>query len=130
MQTEFTEDQEQFREVVARFMQAKSPSHEVRRLMATEGGYDSKVWQQMSGEIGLTGVHFPEEFGGFGYGPVELGIVSEEMGRFLYCGPFFASSVMAGYALMLVGSDSVKQSLLTEVVSGRVITTLVLDDLN
>ena len=130
MQTEFTEDQEQFREVVARFMQAKSPPHEVRRLMAADSGYDSKVWQQMSGEIGLTGVHFPEEFGGFGYGPVELGIVSEEMGRYLYCGPFFASSVMAGYALLLAGSDSAKQSLLTGIASGSVIATLVLDDLN
>ena len=130
MQTEFSEDQEQFREVVARFLQDKSPPTEVRRLMATEQGFDSDVWQQLSGEIGLAGTHLPEEYGGFGFGPVELGIVAEEMGRHLYCGPFFASSVMAGYALLLAGSDSAKQSLLTGVASGSAISTLVLDNLN
>ena len=88
MQTEFTEDQEQFREVVALYAGKITFPRSASLIAATEAAYDSKVWQQMSGEIGLTGVHFPEEFGGFGYGPVELGIVSEEMGRFLYCGPF------------------------------------------
>ena len=130
MQTEFSEGQEQFRDVVARFLQDKSPPAEVRRLMATEHGFDRDVWQQMTGEIGLAGTHLPEDCGGFGYGPVELGIVAEEMGRYLYCGPFFASSVMAGYALLLSGVDSAKQSLLTEIASGSVIASLVLDNLN
>lgn len=130
MQTEFTDDQHQFREVVARFFQAKSTPIDARRLMASDEGYDLEVWQQLCGEVGLAGTHIPEEFGGFGFGPVELGIVAEEMGRHLYCGPFFASAVMSGYALMNAATQSAKTRLLPGIASGETIAALVLDNLN
>lgn len=130
MQTIYTEDQEQFREVVSRFLQAKSTAVDVRRLMASSEGYDSAVWQQLCGEVGLAGTHIPEEYGGGGFGPVELGIVSEEMGRHLYCGPFFASSVMAGYAVLNGATEAFKSTILPDIASGAKIATLVLDNLN
>ena len=68
MQTEFTEDQDQFREIVSRFMQDKSHSTEVRRLMETGTGYDDRVWHQLCEEVGLAGIHIPEAFGGSGFG--------------------------------------------------------------
>jgi len=130
MQTMYTEEQEQLREVVSRFLQAKSTAVDVRRLMASSEGYDLAVWQQLCGEVGLAGTHIPEEYGGVGFGPVELGIVSEEMGRHLYCGPFFASSVMAGYALLNGATEAYKSTILPNIASGAEIATLVLDNLN
>ena len=130
MQTMYTEEQEQLREVVSRFLQAKSTAVDVRRLMASSEGYDLAVWQQLCGEVGLAGTHIPEEYGGVGFGPVELGIVSEEMGRHLYCGPFFASSVMAGYALLNGATEAYKSTILPNIASGAQIATLVLDNLN
>ena len=130
MQTKYTEDQEQFQQVVSRFLQAKSTPIDARRLMASEEGYDSAVWQQLCGEVGLAGTHIPEEYGGFGFGPIELGIVSEEMGRRLYCGPFFASSVMAGYALLNGATEAHKSAILPDIASGAKIATFVLDNLN
>ena len=129
MQKDFTEDQVQFREVVARFLGDKSKPADVRRLMASDEGYDPGVWQQACEEVGITGTHIPEAYGGFGFGPVELGIVAEEMGRSLFCGPFFASSVMAGYALMSA-DEAARESLLPGIASGKTIATLVLDNLN
>ena len=130
MQSEFTEDQEQFRQVVARFLQDKSTPIDVRRCMETDSGYEPDVWRQLSNEVGLTGTHLPEEYGGHGFGAVELGITCEEMGRSLYCGPFLSSAVMAGYALLEAGEESAKQRLLPDISSGETIATLVLDDLN
>ena len=130
MQTMYTEEQEQFREVVARFLRVKSTAGDVRQLMASSEGYDVAVWRQLCGEVGLAGTHIPEEYGGAGFGPVELGIVSEEMGRYLYCGPFFASSVMAGYALLNGATESYKSAILPDIASGAKIATLVLDNLN
>ena len=130
MQTIYTEEQEQLREVVSRFLQAKSTTVDVRRLMASSEGYDLAVWQQLCGELGLAGTHIPEEYGGVGLGPVELGIVAEEMGRHLYCGPFFASSVMAGYALLNGATEAYKSVILPDIASGAKIATLVLDNLN
>ncbi len=126
----FTEDQIQFRAVVQRFLSDKSPTSEVRRLMATEQGFDPAVWGQLCGELGLAGTHLPEAYGGFGFGPVELGIVAEEMGRSLFCGPFFASAVMAANAILNCATEAQKQALLPGIADGSMIAALVLDDLN
>ena len=130
METGFSTDQEQFRDVVARFLATRSPPEVVREQMASDAGYDPSVWQQLAGELGLVGTHLPEASGGFGFGPVELGIAMEQMGRYLYCGPFFASAVMAGYAIQNAGSDADRTRLLPAIADGSCLATLVLDDLN
>ncbi len=130
MQATYTEDQETFRETVVRFLQDKSQPSDVRRLIETESGYDPSVWTQLCSEVGLAATHFPEAYGGYGFGVVELGIVAEAMGRYLYCGPFFASSVMAGYAVLIAGSEDARSRLLPEIAAGSTIATLVMDDLN
>ena len=71
-----------------------------------------------------------EAYGGFGFGPIELGIATEEMGRYLYCGPFFASAVMAAYALLFNADDAAKQEILPGIASGTTLATLVMDNLN
>ena len=45
MSFSFTDEQEEFRAVLRRFLEDKSPPTEVRRLMATDEGYDPEVWQ-------------------------------------------------------------------------------------
>ncbi len=123
-----SEDTEQFREVVARFLADKSPTQAVRKCMASAEGYEPDVWRQLCGEVGLAGTHLPERFGGFGFGPVELGITCQEMGRSLYCGPFFSSSVMAAHAILNQASNEQKERLLPGIADGSVIATLVLDN--
>ena len=63
----FSDEQEQLRDAVRKFLDAKSPSTEVRRLMETTDGYDPAVWNQMAQELGLQSLHIPEEFGGQGF---------------------------------------------------------------
>ncbi len=120
----FSDEQEEFRSVVRRFLEEKSPSAEVRRLMDDELGYDRSVWSQLSEELGLPGVHIPEEYGGQGFGPVELGIVLEEMGRALLCAPYFASSVLAAGAILRGATSTRKKELLPPIASGETIATL------
>ena len=130
MAIEFTEDQVQFREVVQRFLQDKNPPTVVRTVMETNTGFDAAVWQQLSHELGLTGIHVPERFGGAGFGPVELAIICEEMGRHLYAGPFFSSAVMATCALLTANNEATNESLLPQLARGEQRATLVLDNLN
>ena len=101
----FSEEQEQLRDAVRRFMEAKSPSTEVRRLMETTEGYDPAVWTQMAQELGLQSLHIPEEYGGQGFTFVELGIVLEEMGRALLCAPYFSTVCLAANAILNAGTD-------------------------
>ena len=120
----FTEEQEELRKTVRAFLEAKSPETAVREQMETENGFDPAVWSQMGEQMGLQGLHIPEEYGGSGYSYVELGIVLEEMGRALLCAPFFSSVVLAANTLLHSGDDAAKKTHLPGIASGETIATL------
>ncbi len=124
----FSEEQEELRKMVKRFLEEKSPETEVRRLMATAEGYDPAVWKQMANELALQGLGIPEEFGGQGYGPVELYVVFEEMGAALLCSPYFSTVALAANAVLLVGTDHDKSTYLPGIASGDTIATVALTD--
>ncbi|NLV54196.1 MAG: acyl-CoA dehydrogenase family protein, partial [Acidimicrobiales bacterium] len=77
----FSDEQEELRKVVRQFLENKSPETAVREQMDTETGYDPAVWSQMAEQLGLQGLAIPEEFGGSGFGFIELVVIFEEMGR-------------------------------------------------
>ena len=104
----FSEEQEELRKVVKDFLNAKSSEATVREQMDTESGYDAAVWSQMGEQMGLQGLIIPEEFGGSGYGFVELIVVLEEMGRRLLCAPYFSTVVLAANTLLHSGDDAAK----------------------
>ena len=91
----FSEEQEELRNIVHQFLEAKSPESAVREQMETERGFDPDVWKQMAEQLGLQSLIVPEEFGGQGFGYVELTVVLEEMGKSLLCAPFFSTVVLA-----------------------------------
>lgn len=126
----FTEDQDSLRDVVRSFVENKSSEETVRELMDTETGYDPAVWAQMGGELGLQGLHIPEEFGGQGYGFVELAIVFEEMGRRLLCAPYFATVALAANAILNAGTNDEKAALLPGIASGETIGALAFTEAN
>jgi alkylation response protein AidB-like acyl-CoA dehydrogenase len=109
--------------MVRRFLADKSPVSEVRRLMATEAGYDPAVWAVL-GQLGLAGLTIPEKFGGAGCGPVEQLVVCEEMGAALLCAPYLASAVLAAGALLASGDAAAQADLLPGIASGETIATL------
>ena len=120
----FTEEQEEFRDVLRRIMEDKSPTTEVRRLMETEEGWDREVWRQLSNDLGLTAIHIPEAYGGQGFGLAELALVVEEMGRALLCAPYFSSTVLAASTILNAGTEEQKQTLLPQIAAGETVATL------
>lgn len=124
----FSDEQEEFRDTLRRFFEEKAPSAEVRRLMETGEGYAPGVWKQMAEELGLPGIHVPEEYGGQGFGFLELGIVLEEMGRVLFPSPFFATVCLGANAILNAGSEEQKQALLPGIASGQTLATLALSE--
>ncbi len=130
MQFSFTSEQEEFRSVLRRFLEEKSPPTAVRRLMETEAGWDRAGWRELNQQLGLTAVHIPEAYGGQGFGAVELCIVLEEMGRALLCAPYFSSTVLAATAIMQAGSETQKRTLLPDIAAGDTIATLAFTEPN
>ena len=120
----FSPEQEEFRLSLRRFLADKSPAAEVRRLMETEAGYDPQVWKQLADQLGLPGLAIPEEFGGAGATPVELGIAFEEMGRALLCAPFFSTVGLAAQALLAAGDEQAKREYLPRIADGSLLATV------
>ena len=120
----FTEEQLELRRGLRRFLEDKSSSQQVRRLMETDDGYDRAVWSQMAQQLGLQGLTISEEHGGAGGGPVEQLIVLEEMGRVLLCAPYFSTAVLAVDALRASGDVAAQEELLPGIAAGTTIATL------
>jgi len=124
MRFSFTPEQEEFRSTLRRALEARSPTKEVRRLMATEAGFEREGWQRLNQELGLTALAIPEAYGGQGFGFSELGIVLEEMGRGLLCAPYFSTAVLGALAILNAGTEEQKRALLPSIASGEMTATL------
>ncbi|SNQ52233.1 Acyl-CoA dehydrogenase [Frankia canadensis] len=123
----FTEEQEELRRTVADVLTDLSTETDVRRLMATDEGFDRKLWSQFA-EIGLLGLAIPEELGGAGYGLLEVGVVLEEAGRTLLCAPYLSTVVLATTTLLTAGDEAAAAKYLPQIAEGTLISTLALTE--
>ncbi|MBA4863411.1 acyl-CoA/acyl-ACP dehydrogenase [Streptomyces sp. PSKA54] len=128
MDLTFSEEQDELRKVVRSFLTKYSSEADVRRLAADPRGYDPGAWRRMAAELGLQGLAVPEEYGGSGFGYVDLGIVFEEAGRALLCGPYFATVALAAEALLRCDDEQARRDLLPGITSGETIATLALTE--
>ena len=123
-----TPDQADLRSVVRAFAGRHATPGQVRAAMASPDGYDPKVWQRLSAELGLTALAVPEGLGGAGAGPGEVAVAVEEFGRVLLPSPYLSSAVAA---LVLAGAAAAcpdaAQRYLPGLADGSVIAALALD---
>lgn len=106
-------------EIAERFLASQSSSEHVRTAMATEQGFDEKLWTQITQEMGWQLTHIPEAYEGLGLGYVELCILFEKMGKNLLCSPFFSNISLGANALMLAGTEAQKAKGLAEIARGE-----------
>ena len=100
MQLGVTEELQELRDSVRRFLADRALISRVREVMETPDGIDRAVWEQAGTQLGLLGLAIPEEYGGAGFSFAEQAIVLEELGAALYSGPYLASGVLAATALL------------------------------
>ncbi|GAA4980166.1 acyl-CoA dehydrogenase family protein [Yinghuangia aomiensis] len=126
MDVEFSEEQQEIRRALRDALDKQSDSPAVRAAMATEHGYDAKVWRRLCDQTGLAGLGIPEEYGGVGFGFTEVVIALEEMGRALFPSPFLASSVMAASALLHGADEGARTEYLPGIAEGSLLAALAL----
>jgi len=120
---DFTYDDEQqaLRDAVRGLLATAYADHEARRrTVADDPGFDRGLWGRLA-EMGLLGLPFSEADGGVGAGPVEIGIVCQELGRVLAPEPYLAAVVHAGGLVAAVGTPEQKADLLGRLSSGEVL---------
>lgn len=120
-----TEEQDLIRSTAREFLDDRLGLDRVRELMMADDGFDRGLWKEMA-DLGWTGLAIAEGYGGAGLGPVELGVLLEEMGRSVAPGPFFASAVLATSTVETVADGDRKTEFLPAMASGEWIVTLAL----
>lgn len=123
MNFDFSEDQKQFKEQVARFLAEKAPLTVARRILESDETHASEVWKGLA-DLGALGVAVPEAFGGMGLGMLELCVIAEEIGRACAPVPFTSSVCLATEAIRRFGSEEQKAAWLPKLVRGEAIGTV------
>lgn len=121
MDFDFTDDQEQLRDAVRKWV-AKGYGFERRTKAARAGGFDRAAYGELA-ELGLAGIYISEDDGGLGMGPVEAMVVMEELGRGLVLEPF-AQTLIAGGILSGYAPAEVKSAWLGRLASGEALVVL------
>ena len=119
MDFSYDDEQEALRDAVRGLVGKAYGDYENRRQAVSEApGFNEKLWQQMA-EMGLLGLPFAEEDGGVGAGPVEIGIVCQELGRVIAPEPYLASVVLAGGLVAAVGTAEQRAEVLGALAGGE-----------
>ena len=118
MNLEFTEELVMLQDGLNKFLQNEY-DFETRQKLSRQGvGYSEENWQSFA-DMGLLGVPFDEENGGFGFGQTGLIVVMEAIGKGLIVEPYLASVVLGGQLIQQAGNQQQKESLLPALIAGE-----------
>lgn len=101
----------------------------VERVKAVEhgSGFDTDLWQQLAAS-GIQALCVPEEFGGSGFGAVELALALMGQGRYVAPVPLWTAGV-AALSLADFGSPEQQASYLPGLASGSTVATIALAEI-
>ena len=121
MDFELTKTQKDIQKAVKDFCKGEFDK-ELALELEEKHEFPKKIWQK-AGEIGLIGVHFPEEYSGQGLGCMEAILVVEELCRNdSTIGSAIALSSFASELIMHYGSEEQKKKFLPEVAEARMLS--------
>lgn len=123
MNFDFSDEQKELKDQARRFLKEQCDPTVPRRILESDEPYAKDLWQKVS-EMGWPATAIPEDFGGIGFGYLELCVLAEELGRAVAPIPFSSSIYLAAEAIVLAGSGDQKSTYLPKLASGEIIGTL------
>src|SRR5204862_2102852 len=120
MDFDLTDEQRLLRDSVDRLL-ADTYAFEKRKGYSAEPeGWSRALWLRYA-ELGMLGLPFAEEHGGFGGGGIETMLVMQAFGRVLALEPYLASVVLSGTALRFAGNQALEAALLPRMTEGKLV---------
>src|SRR5215217_8625249 len=117
MDFDLTDEQRLLKESVDRLLADRYAFEDRRRYAQEPEGFSRALWEQYA-ELGLLGLPFAEEHGGFGGGAVETMIVMEALGRALALEPYLATVILGGGFLRRARTGDQSATLLPKISDG------------
>lgn len=120
MDFDLSEEQRMLKESVDRLLEDRYSFEQRKTYTQAPDGWSRELWQQYA-DLGLLGVPFSQDHGGFGGGPVETMILMEAFGKALVLEPYFATVILFGGALKVAGSEAQQAELLPKITEGKLL---------
>jgi pimeloyl-CoA dehydrogenase small subunit len=117
MNFDLSEEQRLLADNVARLMKDRYGFENRKTYQATTHGFSEELWRRYA-ELGLLGLPFSEEDGGFGGGAVETMLVMETFGRALALEPYLATVVLAGGVIRRAARPELRAELAPQIAAG------------
>src|SRR5438094_8508380 len=118
MDFDLTDEQRLLSDSVERLLADTYTFEKRRGYLAEPEGWSRALWSRYA-ELGILGLPFAEEHGGFGGGGIETMLVMEAFGRALAVEPYLTSVVLSGTALRLAGNAALQSELLPQIAQGK-----------
>jgi pimeloyl-CoA dehydrogenase small subunit len=118
MNFEYSEEQRLLADTLKRFL-ATGYAFEARaKIMGSAAGYSEDVWATLA-EMGLLGIPFASDHGGFGGSAVDVMIVMEAIGEGLVVEPYLASVGLGGQFVARGGTAVQQKRILPTLIQGK-----------
>ncbi len=117
MNFDYTDEQNMLRDSIAKWAQGQYDFDKRREALKSDDAW-TKNWATFA-ELGLLAAPLPEDFGGLGGGPIDVGVVMEEFGKALVVEPYVATVVIGAGAIKYAGSAAQKDEHLTAIAGGE-----------
>jgi alkylation response protein AidB-like acyl-CoA dehydrogenase len=118
MNFDYNEEQQLLAASVKRFLDKDYTFEARKKIVASNEGYSHAIWSTFA-EIGLLGLPFSAEVGGFGGGAVDLMSVMEAIGEALVVEPYLSTVALSAQFVARAGTNAQQQALLPLVGAGK-----------
>ncbi|ROZ69227.1 acyl-CoA dehydrogenase family protein [Ramlibacter sp. WS9] len=118
MDFDLSDEQRMLQDSVQRLLAERCSFEQRQALLGDPAGAGKTLWRQFA-ELGLLGLPFSEEDGGFGGGAVDTFIVMQTLGRALAPVPYLATVVLCGGLLRAAASPAQRAELVPAIAAGE-----------
>jgi alkylation response protein AidB-like acyl-CoA dehydrogenase len=118
MNFELSEEQQLLADSLRKYL-ANDYSFDARtKIVASPTGWSDKTWAAFA-EMGLLGIPFAEEHGGFGGSAVDVMLVMDALGESLVVEPYWTNVGVAGRLIARGGSEAQGKRILPALIQGK-----------
>ncbi len=125
MDFSLSDEQVELRDLARKILEDIATNDRLKEIESKDPVFDEKLWGELA-KANLVGVAIPEEFGGSGFGSLELCVLLQEIGRAVAPVPAVATLALGALPIATWGSDAQKQAWLPRIAQGDAILTAAL----
>ena len=118
MNFDLNDEQQLLADTIKRFVATHYNFDARAKIVASQSGHSDDIWAALA-EMGLLGLPFASEYGGFGGSTADVMIVMEAIGEGLLVEPYLATVGLGGRFVARAGTPAQRERILPALIQGK-----------